>query len=64
MCIQVIDIVQRLAHRPVPVHSEEVRRPNEIMDTLGDITKARRMLEWTPRWTIESGVSELLRTGA
>lgn len=60
----VIDIVQRLAGRSVPVHSEEVRRQNEIMDTLGDITKARRMLSWSPRWTLEAGVSELLRAGA
>ncbi|HEY6126003.1 MAG TPA: NAD(P)-dependent oxidoreductase [Steroidobacteraceae bacterium] len=59
----VIDIVQRVAGRSVPVHSEEVRRQNEIMETLGDITKARQMLGWTPRWTIESGVQELMRVG-
>jgi nucleoside-diphosphate-sugar epimerase len=61
---EVIDLVQRLANRSVPVHSEEVRRQNEIMDTRGDITKARQMLSWAPRWTIESGVTELLRVGA
>jgi nucleoside-diphosphate-sugar epimerase len=60
---EVIDIVQRVAKRSVPVHSEEVRRQNEIMDTRGDITKARQMLAWTPRWSIESGVAEILRTG-
>lgn len=59
----VIDIVQRVAKRSVPVHSEEIRRQNEIMDTLGDISKARRMLAWEPRWSIESGVAEVLRTG-
>jgi nucleoside-diphosphate-sugar epimerase len=59
----VIDIVQRVAMRSVPVHSEEVRRQNEIMDTLGDITKAHKMLSWAPRWSIESGVAEILRIG-
>lgn len=59
----VIDVVQRVADRSVPVHSEGVRRQNEIMDTLGDISKARRMLSWAPRWSIESGVAEILRTG-
>jgi GDP-4-dehydro-6-deoxy-D-mannose reductase len=61
---EVIDIVMRIAQRTVPVHSEEVRRQNEIMDTQGDITKARRMLSWVPRWTLEAGVAEILRTGA
>jgi nucleoside-diphosphate-sugar epimerase len=59
----VIDIVQRLAHRSVPVCSENVRRQNEIMDTVGDVAKARRMLAWEPRWSIEAGVAEILRTG-
>jgi nucleoside-diphosphate-sugar epimerase len=34
------------------------------MDTRGDITKARQLLAWEPRWTLESGVTEMLRTGA
>lgn len=57
----VIDIAQRLAGHQVPVHSEEIRRPNEIMETLGDISKAKRLLKWSPRWTLEDGVAELLR---
>jgi GDP-4-dehydro-6-deoxy-D-mannose reductase len=61
---EVIDIVQRLAGRSVPVHSDEVRRQNEIMDTQGDIAKAKRVLAWAPRWTLEAGVQELLRVGA
>jgi nucleoside-diphosphate-sugar epimerase len=60
---EVVDIAQRLAGRSVPVHSENVRRPNEIMDTRGDVTRAREVLGWTPRWTLEDGVAELLRTG-
>lgn len=58
----VIEIAQRLAGRKVPIHSEDIRRPNEIMETLGDITKAKLMLNWTPRWTLEDGVAALLRS--
>lgn len=59
----VIDIAQRLAGRTVAVHSEQVRRQNEIMDTRGDNTRAREQLGWAPRWSLEDGVAELLRTG-
>jgi nucleoside-diphosphate-sugar epimerase len=60
---EVIDIAQRLAGRTVAVHSEQVRRQNEIMDTRGDVSRAREQLLWVPRWTLEDGVAELLRTG-
>jgi len=59
----VIDIAQRLAGRTAAVQSEQVRRPNEIMDTRGDNTRAREQLGWAPRWSLEDGVAELLRTG-
>jgi GDP-4-dehydro-6-deoxy-D-mannose reductase len=59
----VIDVAQRLAGRQVAVHSEQVRRQNEIMDTCGDISRAREQLGWTPRWSLEDGVAELLRSG-
>ena len=61
---EVIDIVQQVARRDVAVHSENVRRQNEIMDTRADISKARRLLGWEPRWSLEAGIAELCRDGS
>jgi len=60
---EVIDCVQKITGRTVSVHSENVRRQNEIMDTRADITKARRMLGWEPRWSLEAGIAEICRAG-
>ncbi len=57
----VIQIVQSIAGKIVPVYSENIRRPYEIMDTCADITKARRILSWIPRWSLAAGVERLYR---
>ena len=55
----VIDIVQSVAGKVVPVYSENIKRPYEIMDTCADITKARSILSWMPRWSLASGVEKI-----
>ncbi len=41
-----------------PVHAEP--RPGDIMHSYGDITKARRNLEYEPRVQLDKGLNELV----
>ena len=60
---EVIATVQRLAGTDLPVISEGHRRAQEVMDTRADITRAREVLGWTPRWSLESGLAALIEYG-
>jgi len=37
-------------------------RPDEINETVADITNAKKLLGWTPRIELKDGLSALLRT--
>lgn len=43
-----------------PVVSRGLERPDEVLDTVADITKAQRQLGWTPRISIEAGLRRVI----
>jgi nucleoside-diphosphate-sugar epimerase len=44
----------------LPVYSEETSRKGEILDTIADISKALKILDWYPQWDISKGLKETL----
>lgn len=57
------DLIGRIAERPVKVESDEARlRPDasEVERLLADNTKARRLLDWEPRVTLEDGLGRTI----
>ncbi len=57
---ELIKLVQGLKKTNYPLRSQAERRKGEIMDTVADITKAKRKLDWVPRWTLLEGLEEML----
>ena len=55
-----IRVVQRVMGTDIPVSSDGERRKDEVMDTVADITEARRHLGWEPEWTLEAGVRKMI----
>lgn len=56
---QIIDVAQRVAGTSLPVISAQQTRPQEIPDVVADISRARRLLDWTPRHRLEDGIRNL-----
>jgi nucleoside-diphosphate-sugar epimerase len=56
----IISIVQKLNNSNLPVYSEETSRKGEILDTIADISKALKILDWYPQWDISKGLKETL----
>ncbi|MGQ4827848.1 GDP-mannose 4,6-dehydratase, partial [Enterococcus faecalis] len=54
------DIVQNITKRNVPVISEAAVRKAEIMDTIADISFAKKQLGWRPTISFEEGIRQLL----
>lgn len=55
-----IELVQQISGTKLTVQSIGERRPEEIMDTKADITKASEILGWKPKWTLVSGLKNML----
>jgi len=58
---EVADIVQAAAGTNLAIASEEDQRPNEIPDVRVDITRAKTLLGWTPRYSLAEGIARMLQ---
>jgi GDP-4-dehydro-6-deoxy-D-mannose reductase len=56
---ELIAIIQDVFQTKLPVHSARERRKDEIMDTVADITTAKRVLGWVPEWTLRQGIAQM-----
>ena len=59
---ELIEITQHAAGTCLPVHSTDETRPDEIMDTVADITRGRTILGWEPQWSLTDGIATLIAT--
>ena len=55
----VIQAMQEIWGTALPVRSDGLRRPDEVMETVADITRAERELGWKPRFTLRQGLEDL-----
>jgi GDP-4-dehydro-6-deoxy-D-mannose reductase len=56
---ELINLMQNVWGSRLPVSSDGVRRKDEIMDTVADITRAEHQLGWKPRFTLRQGMEAL-----
>ncbi|MHB9056431.1 MAG: NAD-dependent epimerase/dehydratase family protein [Paludibacteraceae bacterium] len=57
---EVIDTVRRLSYKPVEYECTGEIRPNEVMETVADISKIKTELGWTPKVTLEEGLKTMI----
>jgi nucleoside-diphosphate-sugar epimerase len=57
---EVIDLIFKAGGRTLKVQSENTVRLNEVNDTLADISKIKRDLNWEPKISMEDGLRDLL----
>lgn len=58
---EIIDIIQIVAGTNKPIVSENIERSNEISSVVADISKAKKELGWTPKYSFENGIKEILK---
>jgi nucleoside-diphosphate-sugar epimerase len=57
---EIIEHIQRIEGTSLSVKSFAETRPGEILETKADISKAKKILGWSPKWSIESGISQTI----
>jgi nucleoside-diphosphate-sugar epimerase len=58
---EIIDAVQE-HYADVEVTYRNITRPNEIMNTVGNISKAKECLQWQPQVTLKQGIAKIINT--
>lgn len=56
----VVDLAVKLAGVKCSVVYKNERRTSEIMDTVADISKAKRLLQWQPQVSFEDGLRDVI----
>ena len=57
---ELIEVIQQCMGTHLPVQPSGEKRPEEVMDTRADISKAAKMLGWTPQWSLQQGIAEIV----
>ena len=57
---EMAEAVVKVSGKEVEIYFSEEQRPNEVLDTVADIAKAKELLGWKPEFTLESGLKEIL----
>jgi nucleoside-diphosphate-sugar epimerase len=59
---EIIDIIQDKCNTNYPINTSNERRQNEVMNTIADISKAHKFLNWTPKKSIHEGIDLILNS--
>lgn len=57
---ELIDVIQKIMGSNLNVTSQNERRPEEVMNTQADISKAKDILNWEPLYSLEQGLKKLI----
>lgn len=57
---ELIEIIQRILSTNLPVIANGEKRPDEVMDTRADISKAIRLMNWRPEFTLQQGIADMV----
>lgn len=58
---EIVKMVQEIAENPIDYHCTHETRPNEVMDTIADISKIQQTLDWAPEISLRRGLEKLMK---
>lgn len=58
---EVIYIIQEILGTSLPICSKEISRKNEISDVKADISYAKNILNWKPKYNIQDGLKKYIK---
>lgn len=60
---EIIDELQSILKIDLPILSDNVRRENEILNCIADIKKIQNETQWSPQYSLKSGLLDYLKEG-
>jgi UDP-glucose 4-epimerase len=59
---EIIDIIQYKCNKNLQINTSNERRQNEVMNTVADINKAYKLLNWAPKISIHEGIELIINS--
>lgn len=59
---EIVDMVLTKLDFPVTINYTNEYRKNEVLDTIADITKANNYLGWQPKYDLNTGLNDLIKS--
>ena len=57
----IVGIIQKFLQNPIEIKFSGEKRKNEVMDTIADISKMKKLTGWNPKYDLEEGI-EIITT--
>jgi nucleoside-diphosphate-sugar epimerase len=53
---EILNKIEKITNKKIQITEKSVKRKNEISETVADIKKAKQMLNWSPRFSIDNSL--------
>ena len=57
---EIVEVVEKVLHKKLKIHSTEIARSNEIFDCFADIKKVKNKFKWTPSIDLKNGINKYI----
>jgi GDP-4-dehydro-6-deoxy-D-mannose reductase len=57
-----VEILKSIKNKEILINDRKIRRVNEIMNTIADISKAKNLLNWEPKISITEGLTKVINS--
>ena len=57
---ELVNILKTIKNKEITISDKKIRRVNEIMNTIADISKAKNLLNWEPKISMSEGLAKVI----
>lgn len=57
---ELVNILKTIINKEITISDKKIRRVNEIMNTIADISKAKNLLNWEPKISMSEGLAKVI----
>ena len=57
---EVINLIQKVAKKNLPIISRNLKRDNEILNVISDISYAKSIIDWSPSFSFEDAIKKIM----
>ena len=57
---EIVEVIEKILHKKLKIHSTEIPRSNEVLDCFADIKKVKNKFKWSPNIDLKNGINKYI----